>query len=199
MSDQEKTAAELLAELSADPDFVRRSREREDNRAKLESVLRADEESLVAELRQVGVNVQSVWDLVNTDVSYPNAIQVLMNHLSGDHDVRTKEGIARALTVPEARGVATRALVEQFSKIDDQESQLKWVLGVAIAETSTPDTVSLVVELVSDKTHGKAREMLPLALQFMPRADAESILQELINDPDVRERAIETLKIIHRR
>jgi len=207
------TAAELQSELANDPEYQAMLREKEARRAALDAELAQDEAPLVQELRDAGVHViltripweeyegapRSVWDLVNTDASYPDAIPILVKHLQGDHREQTKEGIARALTVPEARGIATRTLIDEFSKTDDQESQFKWVLGAAIAETATPDTVSQIVELIRDKRHGKARDMLPLACQLMPKAEAESFLQEVVDDPDVRRNAIKALKNIRRK
>jgi len=207
------TAGELQAELANDPEYQEMLRKKEAKKAALEAELAQDEESLVQELRDAGVHViltripgkeyegvpQSVWDLVNTDASYPVAVPILVKHLQGEHHERTKEGIARALTVPEARGIATTAVIEEFCRIDDPNSSYKWVLGKAITETATPETVSSVVELVRDKRHGKAREWLPLALQWLPMPEAESVLQTLTSDPDVRERAIETLDRIRER
>jgi len=194
-----KTAADLMAELSADADFVRRSREQAETQQELRSALKADEEILVLDLAKVGVRVGSVWDLVNYKGAYRAAIPVLVNHLRRTHHPRTVEGIARALTVPEARGTATDALIERFLGVENPESQLKWVLGKAIAETATADTAPRIVPLVTDRRHGKGRALLPLALRYLPREEVEVILQKLAQDADVAEHAKQLLALINQR
>lgn len=207
------TAAELHAELANDPEYQKMRREREAKKAEGVAKLRQEEASLVRELQDAGVHVilnripgqeyegppQSISDLVNTNVSYPNAIPILVKHMHCDYSVEIKEAIARSLSVPEARGLASTVLIEEFCTIDDPDSSYKWVLGMAIAETATPENVSSVVELVRDKRHGYARYWLPLALQWLPNPVAESLLQTLTDDPDVCEQALKALKSVRRR
>ncbi len=73
------------------------------------------EELLVRELRGVGIEVQSIYDLVNTSKPYSRAYPILVRHLRLSHDTRTREGIIRALTVKEA-GPAARLLYWKSSK-----------------------------------------------------------------------------------
>ena len=74
-----------------------------------------DEDEMVAEaLRAVGVQVRSVYDLVNTKESYPEAIPVLLELLPRVRNDRIKEGVVRALTVREARPVAAKPLIREF-------------------------------------------------------------------------------------
>ena len=61
-----------------------------------EDELRRSEEPLVEALREVGVSVTSVWDLVNTREPYPNALPVLIKHLTGDYHPKVLANIARA-------------------------------------------------------------------------------------------------------
>jgi Flp pilus assembly protein TadB len=58
---------------------------------------------IVADLRAVGVDVHSVWELVNTSVPYPAALAVLLKHvqLAGYPD-RVMESPGRALAVEPA-------------------------------------------------------------------------------------------------
>jgi len=65
--------------------------------------LRAAEQPLVADLRVAGVEVDSVWDLVNTSEPYPDALPVLVDHLErGDYPGRVMESRGRALAVKPA-------------------------------------------------------------------------------------------------
>lgn len=71
------TAEELLKRLEDDP--AHRARQ-EALRKELQE-LSAIERELVFDLKANGVTVASVWDLVNTNESYANAIPVLIEHL----------------------------------------------------------------------------------------------------------------------
>jgi hypothetical protein len=54
---------------------------------------------LIDEMRGIGIEVQSVWDLVNSLSPYPRAIPILIKHLKKPYHPKIKEGIVRALTV----------------------------------------------------------------------------------------------------
>lgn len=60
--------------------------------------------SYVADLRAIGWPVSSVWDLVNTRQSYPEAVPVLMAHLDRPYDPRIREGISARLRCPRREG-----------------------------------------------------------------------------------------------
>ena len=54
----------------------------------------------MADLRVVGVQVDSVWDLVNTSDPYPAALPVLLEHLErGGYPERVMDSLGRALAV----------------------------------------------------------------------------------------------------
>ncbi len=100
-----------MRELESDPEWVAKREERERQQAKLRAVLDADELELVREICDVGYQVTSVWDLVNNTPhphlkrnfvgEYPAAYPILLKHLGMEHHPRIREGIIRALTVPD--------------------------------------------------------------------------------------------------
>ncbi|MFZ2502019.1 MAG: hypothetical protein WAW88_05070 [Nocardioides sp.] len=54
----------------------------------------------MTDLRSAAVQVDSVWDLVNTSEPYPAALPVLMEHLErGGYPARVMEGLGRSLAV----------------------------------------------------------------------------------------------------
>src|SRR5690606_18879545 len=124
-----KTAAELMAELNADPSFVVGQREQEQARLKMEAEFRRAEAPLIDALKKVGVHVQSVWDLVNTANPYPKAVPILIEHLQRPYPERVREGIARALAVPDAvkEWDTLRRLFE--TEADATTTGVKWALG----------------------------------------------------------------------
>jgi len=181
------TAAELVAKLEADPEYRRKEREQERKRAAFEAELAKDEANLVKDLARAGVRVTSVWDLVNTQEPYPNAIPVLLDHLKRSHHRRIREGIVRALSVPEAQDIAFSDLYREFQSISVEEDfQLKWLVGGALAEATTPSELPLVLDLIKDPQHGKGRELLICVLKRLPPEERRRIAGELsasLDDP----------------
>lgn len=94
------SATELMAQLAQDRDFPERKEAREAELQERVESLRRAERPIVADLRGAGVEVSSVWDLVNTSEPYPRALPVLMDHLErGDYPDRVMESLGRALAV----------------------------------------------------------------------------------------------------
>jgi hypothetical protein len=69
---------------------------------------------MLADLRQVGLNVESVWDLVNLPPTCREAIPVLLKHLVLPYHDITRQGIARALAIKDERS-AWPVLVKEYS------------------------------------------------------------------------------------
>ena len=115
------TAEDLMAKLQIDPEFVRKNEERDAARLALEERLTAEEKPLLADLADSGIQVRSVYDLVNARWSYPSAIPVLIKHLRFPYDHRIREGIARALTVKESRGNSAREILEQLKREPEKQ------------------------------------------------------------------------------
>jgi hypothetical protein len=86
-----------------------------------------------------------VWDLVNTAESYSHLLDVLADHLTRPYQKRTREGIARALAVREAKGTGIpRVLMEELKKETDPNegpNSYRWALIntlVFIGDSSLP-------------------------------------------------------------
>lgn len=190
---------EELEKLTAD-DFLKlkltgdeKTRLREINQAKAcrraeQSVaVRAEEAPILADLRAVGSNLKSVWDLVNTSGRYPDAVPVLLKHLPQPYSDRTKEGIARALAVSEAK-YAWPLLVEEYCKAPVGEKDgvrfgAKSGLAAALAATATDDVIGELIVLAKDQSHGSSRLLLLRALRRSKAVAAKQILEELASDP----------------
>ena len=130
-----KTAAELMAELERDPEFVRRRAEREADLETRAASHKRDEATLVSQIRAVGYPIDSVYDFVNGTSTYQDAYPVLVQHLDEPHDERIREGIIRALTVRDLDEKSLAALLANFR--DESNRYLKWVLANAL-ETALP-------------------------------------------------------------
>lgn len=141
---------------------------------------------IVAELSKIGVHVLSIFDLVKTKKSYPEAIPVLLNCLDRVDDPVVKEGLVRTLTVKEAEDVANKKLIQEFLAIPSSAPQpeqiLKWAIGNSLSVIATDADYADLVNIVTSKEHGKAREMVVVALGRMKNPEAGKVLTELLSD-----------------
>jgi HEAT repeat protein len=175
-----------LAELTKDPQFQKKEQGREKRLAALEAMRARNERPLVRELRRIGLEVNSVYDLVNAKKSYPEAIPVLIKHLERpSYDTAIREGIVRALTVKEARGVAEEPLLRAFREAPmttSREKALKWAIGNALGFVATEPYKDEILALLSEKKHGEARSQLARALARFKDPRLDNVLIELTQD-----------------
>jgi hypothetical protein len=179
------TAAEHMALLQQNPEWVARNAAREAERLRREEELQKEEAHLLSDLANVGIRVDSVWDFVNTGDRYPAAIPVLLRHLMLPYSKRTKEGIVRALTVNYAGPEVLCELIRQFrEQADNSANSLKWVLGNAISEVAGPADAETVIGLATDPAHGESRDMITQRLPRVVRDKARlrEVLQHLMGD-----------------
>lgn len=177
------TAAELMAKLNADPDFVEKRARAEEDRQRREDEYRRSEAPLREELQAAGFQVQSVWDLVNTPGSYPNAVPILLAHLPLAYPAAVREGIARALAVPEAKAAGWGVLVRLYR--EEQEQRAKDGLAVAIAATADDEVIGDVIALAREPEQGASRLLLLGALERSADSQARAALVELSSDPEL--------------
>jgi hypothetical protein len=135
-----KSAADLIAELEADPRWVAARDERQRALAERAATQAAAEAPLVAELRRAGLPVDSVYDLVNNAPhavlsrrfigAYQVAYPILVRHLALPYPIRIREGIIRALTVRDGGPAVEEALLAAFEA--ERDPALRWVLANAL-------------------------------------------------------------------
>lgn len=183
MTKKKITAAELMAKLNADPEFVAKRAREEEERLKREAEYRRAEAPLVDELRAAGFQVQSAWDLVNTPGSYPKAVPILLAHLPRPYPAAVREGIARALAVPDTKAPGWNALIRLY--IDEREDRVRSGLAAAIAAASDDEVIGDVIALARDARHGSSRLLLLSALERSADPRARAALMDLGTDPDL--------------
>jgi hypothetical protein len=162
---------------------------REHERAERAARLRVEEEPIVADLKVAGLDVKSVWDLVNTSTPYPNAIPLLLKHLVLPYPDRIREGIARALAVPDARN-AWSLLVSEYKKapIGDQNGLklgAKSGLAAALSAVATDEVIAELVSLAKDRSNGSSRLLLLKAFRKSKTDVAKKAIEDLASDPDL--------------
>lgn len=82
MTKKAVTAAELMATLEADPEFVAKRGKDDEARQRRADEWQRAEAPLVDDLRAAGFMVESARDLVNTSASYSEAVPILLAHLA---------------------------------------------------------------------------------------------------------------------
>jgi len=177
------TAGELTAKLKGDPEFASKRAAQEADRQRRASELRRAEEPLVKDLRAAGHDVESVWDLVNSPRPYLAAVPVLVNHLAHAYPGPIREGIARALAIPEAK-TAWNLLTRLFR--DERDERARDGLAVAMAAASDDDVVHDVITFARDPRYGPSRLLLLSALERSSDRRARATLMELGTDPELK-------------
>jgi HEAT repeat protein len=152
--------------------------------------------AFVDELAEVGLAVESPWDLVNSRRSYRAAIPVLLDWLErADAEVppreraKFREALVRGLAVKEARGVAAPVLLREFRRAD-ASFDYRWAVGNALEVVADDAVFDDVVELARDPSFGRDRQMVVLALARMKNPQAVEVLTELLDDDAVAGHAV---------
>jgi HEAT repeat protein len=155
------------------------------------------EAPVLADLADAGYKFDSLADLRHSRVRYRGAVPVLLRWLARATDSDVKENIVRALSVPWAGPAAARALIEEFRRVDTTATAggtgLRWAIGNALEVVGDDSVFDELVDLVRDRTYGKARQMVVLGLGKSkdPRAAGELIT--LLDDDDVSGHAVKAL------
>lgn len=184
MKNKSITAAELMAQLNADPEFVaKRARAEAEHQARVDDLRRALT-PLLEDLQRSGIAVQSTSELLSAPypdtAPVPRAIPILLEHLSKDYPDDARELIARALAVPEAR-IGWRRLVDEFHRAP--EGRGKDGLAAALAATVDDSLWPELLELIRDRRNGPSRVLLLSAVESWDDDRADPVLAEFEDDP----------------
>ncbi len=151
-------------------------------------------EPILAELSELGVRIESLSELVNTNVDYQVAIPLLLDWLPRVSNLDVKETLVRALTVKWAKPIAAIPLIEEFQNAPMSAESFKWAIGNALSVVADDSVFDEIVALVQDKRHGRAREMLAVALGNMKNPKAVEVLIGLLDDEEVAGHALSALR-----
>ncbi len=148
---------------------------------------------VIADLAQAGFDVEWISDLYVKKMDYKSAIPVLLNWLSKIENLDVKESIVRALSVAWAKPTAALPLINEFKKANPESVNFKWAIANALSVVADDSVYTEIADLIRDTKHGKAREMLALALGNMQNSQAPELLIELLKDDVVAGHAIMAL------
>jgi hypothetical protein len=174
-------ATELINQLQNDPDYQRRMQAAEAVRQARVAKLRKAEQPIVSDLRGVGVDVNSVWDLVNTAVPYPAALPVLLKHLEkGGYPDMAMESLGRALAVKPASFAwdKLRTLYLAAQGRGEEEG-----LAVALAASATVEDLPALIDLLGENSKSDTRIHFLRTIKRLGGQRGRDILEELRSDP----------------
>jgi HEAT repeat protein len=142
-------------------------------------------------LSNVDIKVNSIYDLVNSNENYPEAIPILVDMLPKVKSDRIKEGVARALTVRNAGEVVAKALIKEFQNYKvstESEEYTKWAIANAIFEVSDDSFYEDIVNLIKNKQYetGMIGGMLVKAVAKMKNPLKKEILLDLLTNDDLK-------------
>lgn len=193
------TAGELMDKLRNDPAYQEQMRERALFAQQRAQAYRAAVEPLIGALRIAGCNVESLEELRKIGAKgsqvYRAAVPTLSRWLGETTNQALKSDIVRTLTLPAARPDAARTLIDEFKRTEDgSETGLRWTIANALAVVADESVFDDLVRLSLDKSYGKAREMLALALATTGDARSAKVLNNLLDDEVVVGHAVMALR-----
>lgn len=191
MSSGPRLAAEVKAELEARASGPRNSPE---TQARLDA-LRAAASPIIEDLRALGYDVKTVWDLGNSGEPYTSAVPVLVEHLSrGGYPEGIMEGLGTVLAVKEAAPyweVLLRCYRRASGGVEAEG------IARALAASATKPHLDTLIELVRDEKN-PARIHFLRPIKRLGAMKGREVLAELAQDPRLGAEAQRLLKASRR-
>jgi hypothetical protein len=176
--------AQLKAEGGYEAVKARQERQEEERQRRV-AEWRQAEKPLVDEINTTGLAVTSVWDLVNSKARHSAVIPILLDHLTRPYPERVREGIARALAVPESI-VGWKILLNAFRDEKNYSTTgPKWALALALGAAGTDDVLDDVFPLLEDENLGRNRVPLLPVLGRSRNPRSRVVLNALKDDETI--------------
>lgn len=199
---REMTAAELMAQLDADPEFVAAREKREAARIARVEALRLELHLLLEELRRVECPISDVWDLTSAPypmaAPWPQALPVLLEHLANrTYSADARRVIAYTVAVPEVKAAGWNVLLQQYRTETAQGP--KEALATALTAASDDEVLPVIVDLLQDARHGSSRLLLLGALAKSNDPNGRKTLKKLSSDPELGKESRKLLRSCYRK
>lgn len=170
-----KTAAELMAELSKNKDFQEKQASKQEALEARRRLYEEDQKGLLNELSELGFDLFSVWDFVNSENNYWDAIPTLINHLSIKHHPRVLSGILRSLAIEELsndQGLWDRVIeIYKTARSDDE---------IAVPEErGLQESAAAALEVLASKERIPSLESI---IESRPNGDGVAWLRNRLRD-----------------
>lgn len=174
-------ATDILAELARDPLFVAEERERDARLAAAEAALARQEQPILRELAQVGVNAETVWNIQPDDAARPAVAEVVFRHLElTEYEDPIRDALARSMGTRRAAWAWNRLLVLYRA---EQREMVKDGLAAALGQSAPKDCLDALDAEVKDPTHGESRLLLLDGYRVIGTEESRSRLELLADDP----------------
>jgi hypothetical protein len=175
------SATEFMAQLAKDKEYQRKRAAFDAGVQERAGVLRTAEQPIVAALRSVGAEIDSVWDLANTSEPYPAALPVLMEYLErGGYPDRVMESLGRALAVKPAVGYWGRLKALYLAPRNPGEED---GVAVALAACATEAQLNDLIVFLSLSERGESRIYFLRPILNVGGQRGHEIVDSLRSDP----------------
>jgi hypothetical protein len=139
------------------------------------------------------IKIESIYDLVNTNIDYAHIIPTLIQLLKSNDitNLRIKEGIIRALAVKQASSsIALDCLLDEYIKypIEEEISSYRWAIGNTVNFLISKKDIEYLPELMriaANQKFGFSRQMIVLSLGKFKTEVVENVLISLLHQEDV--------------
>lgn len=171
--------------------------ETREHRRRLDQAARqhgAAEARVLETLRARGLDVSSLYDLLDERVDYREHEGALIEALTETPDFAVREAIVRALTVPWAKR-SVGVLLAEF-RASGAPELYRWAIGNAIDVIAPGDVTDELGELASDDRYAVSRQGIVEALGRTRDPSVIEPLVELLRDEDVQGHAASALAIV---
>ena len=150
-------------------------------------MIRLDKEKLIEEVREKGVEIANINDLMKINMRYRDLVPILLKHLNEVTDESDKEFIVRCLGV---KGFveAAKPLISEFYKSNNVT--YKWAIGNSLSIISDIESLPELIKIAQEKEHGIARQVIVDSLGVYKSDDVKPVLISLLNDDEVVGHAI---------
>jgi len=157
-----------------------------------------DDKKITKRLSRIGIEVNSIFDLVNTSQSYSKAIPELVEIVGADFEnIWIREGVVRALAVKEAKGLANGVLLKIYEETSVEFNSFRWAIGNTFSIIMLKKDIPEVLEIVKNKENKTSRQMFVSALgKFKGVQEVEDTLLDLLDDEEVIIHVISALRKI---
>ena len=146
---------------------------------------------ILEELAALGYRVSSFFELRRSG-RYESALPVLISWLPRLENRHILMDVVRSLSVPYAKPMAQRPLIEAYHRASDET--VKWTIGNGLEVLADRNILEDLIEIATDRRHGKAREMVVLGLGRVVEPRSTATLIALLDDPDVAGHAVAALR-----
>lgn len=151
---------------------------------------RLDKEKLLKEVREKGVDIANIDDLMKIDKRFKDLIPIILKHLEEVDDEGDKEFLVRCLGVKGFVEV-TDKLISEFYRSSNK--LYKWAIGNTLYNIMDKNSLGSLLKIAQEKEHGVARQMIVLAIGKMGDEDVIPVLMDLLHDEEVVGHALTAL------